>query len=35
MKKIITANDIQKASKAERVRMLLAIIKGQAIYLDL
>ena len=32
MKKIINEENIRKASNIERCRMLVAIIKGQAIY---
>lgn len=35
MKKIITKKDIKNANRIERIQMLLAIIKGQAIYLSL
>lgn len=32
MRKVINEEDIRKASNLERARMILAIIKGQAIY---
>lgn len=32
MKKVINENDIRKASNLERCEMILAIIKGQAMY---
>lgn len=32
MKKIINEEDIRKANNIERCEMLIAIIKGQAIY---
>lgn len=32
MKKVINESDIKKANNIERCRMLIAIIKGQAIY---
>lgn len=32
MKKIINEKDIREASNIERCRILIAIIKGQAIY---
>ena len=32
MKKVINEEDIRKASDIERCRMLLKIIKGQAVY---
>ena len=32
MKKIINEKDIRKASNIERCRILIAIIKGEAIY---
>ena len=32
MKKIINKNDIKKANNIERCRMIILIIKGQAIF---
>ena len=32
MKKVINEEDIRKATNLERCKMILAIIKGQAIY---
>ncbi len=32
MKKVINESDIKKANNIERCRMLIAIIRGQAIY---
>ena len=32
MKKVINEEDIRKATNIERCKMILAIIKGQAIY---
>lgn len=32
MKKIIKEQDIRKASNVERCKLIIAIIKGQAIY---
>lgn len=32
MKKVISKNDIKKANNIERCRMIILIIKGQAIF---
>lgn len=32
MKKVINEDDIRKADNAERCRLLLAIIRGEAVY---
>ena len=32
MKKVINESDIKKANNIERCRMLIAIIKGEAVY---